>query len=136
MPYANDLVSVTILSDQSVDGDALSTSCFALGAKKGMELVENIKNTEAVFITENGEFLYSSGFPVSDKVKIQKGSMSSIRNILPFLLKENSILINTKNHINESHCQHFYRKPSVSFSCSRKPKRLFYGNKKNNRYKY
>ena len=64
---ANDLVSVTILSDQSVDGDALSTSCFALGAKKGMELVENLKNTEAVFITENGEFLYSSGFPVSDK---------------------------------------------------------------------
>lgn len=67
MPYKNGLVSVTILSDQSVDGDALSTSCFALGAKKGMELVESLENTEAVFITENGEFLYSSGFPVSDK---------------------------------------------------------------------
>ena len=65
MPYKNGLVSVTILSDQSVDGDALSTSCFALGAEKGMELVEKLENTEAVFITEEGEFIYSSGFPAS-----------------------------------------------------------------------
>lgn len=63
MPYENGLVSVTILSDKSVDGDALSTSCFALGAEKGMELVESLENTEAVFITKEGKFLYSSGFP-------------------------------------------------------------------------
>ena len=45
-------------------------------------------------------------------------------------------LINTENHINESHCQHFHRKSSVGSSCPRKPQRLFYGNKENNRYKY
>ena len=67
MPYENGLVSVTILSEQSVDGDALSTSCFALGAEKGMALVESLENTEAVFITETGKFLYSSGFPISNK---------------------------------------------------------------------
>lgn len=64
MPYENGLVSVTILSDQSVDGDALSTTCFALGLEKGMELIESLKNTEAVFITEDGELHYSEGFPV------------------------------------------------------------------------
>ena len=33
-PYDNDLVSVSIISEKSVDGDGLSTSCFALGLEK------------------------------------------------------------------------------------------------------
>ena len=34
-PYDNGLISVTIISDQSVDGDALSTTCFALAWRTG-----------------------------------------------------------------------------------------------------
>ncbi len=33
-PYQNDLLEVTIVSDLSTDGDALSTICYALGWKK------------------------------------------------------------------------------------------------------
>lgn len=62
-PYDNDLVSVTILSDLSVDGDGLSTSCYALGLENGMELIESIPDTEALFVTKDEELHYSSGFP-------------------------------------------------------------------------
>ena len=52
-PYENGLLSVTILSPKSVDGDALSTSCFALGLEEGMKLIESLENTEAIFITDD-----------------------------------------------------------------------------------
>ena len=50
-PCENDLLSVTILSKHSIDGDALSTSCFALGLDKGVNFIQSLENLEAVFIT-------------------------------------------------------------------------------------
>ena len=64
-PYENGLTSVTILSEISVDGDGLSTSCYALGLEKGMELIEKLPGVEALFITEDGEMHYSENFPRS-----------------------------------------------------------------------
>lgn len=61
-PYDNGLVSVTIVSERSVDGDGLSTSCFALGLTKGLELINELPETEAVFITEDGTLHFSDGF--------------------------------------------------------------------------
>lgn len=61
-PYENGLTAVTILSDESVDGDGLSTVCFALGLEKGMELINSLPDTQAVFITEDGELHYSEQF--------------------------------------------------------------------------
>ena len=61
-PYDNHLVSVTIISDKSVDGDGLSTSCFALGLDKGMELINSLPDVQAVFITDDYELHYSDGF--------------------------------------------------------------------------
>lgn len=52
-PYDNGLLSVTILSPESVDGDALSTACFALGLDEGMKLINSLENTEAIFITND-----------------------------------------------------------------------------------
>ena len=60
-PYENDLVSVTIISDKSVDGDGLSTSCFALGLEEGMALVESLDGIHAVFITADGELYLTKG---------------------------------------------------------------------------
>lgn len=60
-PYDNHLYSVTIISDSSRDGDALSTSCFALGLEEGMKLIEALENTEAIFITDDLELHSSSG---------------------------------------------------------------------------
>ena len=60
-PYDNGLISVTIISDQSVDGDALSTTCFALGLEDGLKFAEK-KGVQAVFITKDYELHYTDGF--------------------------------------------------------------------------
>ena len=59
-PVQNDLYQVTIISDSSVDGDALSTTCYALGLEKGMELIRNLDGVEAVFVTDDYELHLSS----------------------------------------------------------------------------
>lgn len=66
-PYDNGLISVTIISDQSVDGDALSTTCFALGLDEGLKFAEE-KGVQAVFITEDYELHYTDGF--QDEIKV------------------------------------------------------------------
>ncbi len=60
-PYDNGLYSVTIISDSSAEGDALSTTCLALGLEDGMELVESLNGVEAVFVTDEYEVVESSG---------------------------------------------------------------------------
>ena len=52
---------MTIISKLSVDGDGLSTSCFALGLENGMKLADSLEGVYAVFITEDGELHYSEG---------------------------------------------------------------------------
>ncbi|MCR4429996.1 MAG: FAD:protein FMN transferase [Tepidanaerobacteraceae bacterium] len=60
-PVDNDLVSVTIISDSSIDADAISTMVFALGLKDGMKYVEETNDVEAVFVTEDRKVYASSG---------------------------------------------------------------------------
>lgn len=61
-PYETDLIAVTIISDTSVDGDGLSTTCFALGLEKGLELVNSLPDVDAVFITDDYVLHYSKDF--------------------------------------------------------------------------
>ena len=61
-PYENNLLGVTIICDSSAEADALSTTCFALGLKAGMKLIEDTPAAEAVFITSDYEMHYSSGY--------------------------------------------------------------------------
>lgn len=65
MPCDNELASVTIISAHSVDGDALSTCCFLMGTEKGMQLIDSLPDIQAVFITRDGEILYSDNFKAS-----------------------------------------------------------------------
>lgn len=60
-PVNNGLLSVTILSTSSVEGDALSTSCYLLGLEQGMELINSISGIEAIFITDDYTLHYSDG---------------------------------------------------------------------------
>lgn len=59
-PVQNDLDQVTVISEKSVDGDALSTTCYALGPEKGMELIRSLDDVEAIFVTKDGQILCSS----------------------------------------------------------------------------
>lgn len=58
-PCDNGLLSVTILSEDSVVGDALSTACFTMGLDAGMDFIKSLDNVEAIFITEAYEVFYS-----------------------------------------------------------------------------
>lgn len=62
MPTDTDVLSVTIISEKghSADCDALSTSCLALGVEKGMALVQNIADTEAIFVDSDGQIHMTS----------------------------------------------------------------------------
>ena len=59
-PVQNDLLGVTILSDSSMEGDALSTYCYLLGLEKGMEYIQSLENVEALFVTKDYEVIWSS----------------------------------------------------------------------------
>ncbi|MDO5695215.1 MAG: FAD:protein FMN transferase, partial [Eubacteriales bacterium] len=61
-PCEDGIAQVTIFSKKSVDGDALSTTCFLLGVAEGMTLIESMADTEALFVTNKGERIFSSGF--------------------------------------------------------------------------
>lgn len=63
-PKINNIAGVTVLSPSSVDADALSTTCYFLGVDAGMKLVESLDDTEVLFITTDGDLIYSSGFPL------------------------------------------------------------------------
>lgn len=60
-PYDNGLLSVTILSGTSADGDGLSTVCFSLGLEKGLGLVNSLEGVYACFIDEDYNIYYSEG---------------------------------------------------------------------------
>ena len=56
-PCDNGLYGVTIFSNKSVDGDALSTSCFALGLEEGTKLIESLEGIDALFVTNEYEII-------------------------------------------------------------------------------
>ena len=60
-PVQNELASVTIFSESSMEGDALSTAAFVLGTGKGLELIESLEGIEAVFIAKDRTVTCSSG---------------------------------------------------------------------------
>jgi len=60
-PVENELMSVTIITDKSIDADALSTTVFAMGLKEGMDFIEKSENMDAVFITKDYKVYVTSG---------------------------------------------------------------------------
>ncbi len=66
-PVENNLYSVTIISDSSCDGDALSTTCFALGIDKAKELISTLSGVDAIFVTADYEIIATSDTYEVDK---------------------------------------------------------------------
>ena len=62
-PVENDLLSVTIVSRDSLTADALSTGLFVFGLQKGMRVAEQIEGLEAVFVTKDRRIHLTSGLP-------------------------------------------------------------------------
>lgn len=60
-PIKNNLASVTIVSDKSIDGEIWSTIGFYQGIEKGKTLIEAQPGIEAVFVTKDLEAVVTSG---------------------------------------------------------------------------
>lgn len=65
-PVQNELASVTVVGNSSLDCDALSTVCMLEGTKKGLEIIEKTPETEAVFISKDLEITLSSGLAIKN----------------------------------------------------------------------
>ena len=65
-PVNNGIVSVSIVADTCTFADGLATAVMVLGHKKGLELVNNLENTECLIVvrTDNETLIdyYSKGF--------------------------------------------------------------------------
>lgn len=65
-PVDNGVVSVSILADECTFADGLATAVMVLGAKKGIELVNQLEDTECFIVTQNKNGAltdhYSKGF--------------------------------------------------------------------------
>jgi len=62
-PVENDLLSVTVVSRDSLTADALSTGLFVFGLQEGMRVAEQIAGLEAVFVTKDRKIFLTSGLP-------------------------------------------------------------------------
>ena len=60
-PADNEVISVSIITDISTDGDGLSTTCLLLGLEEGMRFIEELDGVEAVFVTYDKQVYVTSG---------------------------------------------------------------------------
>lgn len=64
LPINNNVVSITVITDESIMADGYSTTLFALGLEKGMEIVERTEGLETIWVVRNDkkfEIYLSSG---------------------------------------------------------------------------
>jgi len=60
-PSKSGLISTSIITDVSINADALSTATFVLGLEKAMALVESLPGVEAIFITSDKKIYTTKG---------------------------------------------------------------------------
>lgn len=59
-PAENEIISTTVISDNSIDGDGLSTGLYIMGLKKSIKLIEALDGIDAVFITRDNKVYLTS----------------------------------------------------------------------------
>lgn len=69
-PVDNNLYSVTIISEKSEEGDALSTAIFVMGLEDGLSLINTLDDIYAVFITHDYKIHLSDGLIMNNKNEI------------------------------------------------------------------
>jgi len=70
-PFTNKVVSISVVTKDSIKGDAYSTALFSLGLEKGMELVNSKEYLDAIWVIKNDdnyEVYISKG--LEDKFKL------------------------------------------------------------------
>lgn len=60
-PADTGVLSATIISDESIDADALSTTCILLGKDAALTLINSLDNIECILITDDYQIITSDG---------------------------------------------------------------------------
>lgn len=59
-PLDNELHSVTVISNDSLDGDIYTTLLYGMGVNAGITFLQNQPDIEAIFVTKAREIIFSS----------------------------------------------------------------------------
>ncbi len=59
-PLDNELLSVTVISDDSIDGDIYTTLLYGMGVEKSLRYLTTVPHIEAIFVTRTGQVILSS----------------------------------------------------------------------------
>ncbi|MFE8147875.1 FAD:protein FMN transferase [Brenneria goodwinii] len=59
-PRDNELLSVTIISDDSIDGDIYTTLLYGMGVENGLAYLSGLPHIEAIFVTRDRQVILSS----------------------------------------------------------------------------
>ena len=76
-PVKNRILGISVITEKSVDGDALSTTLYTMGVEKGLIYAGNDKNIEVLYVTDENEIHMSDGFKDLFKLKSSKYSVAS-----------------------------------------------------------
>ena len=60
-PFNNELAGVSIITEQSIDGDGLSTVVFSKGLDGGLDFINQSEGIEAIFVTKDKSVYLSNG---------------------------------------------------------------------------
>ncbi len=58
---ANDTWSASVMANEAITSDALSTTLFVLGSEKALTLINSLDDIEAIVIDAKGKMFYSNG---------------------------------------------------------------------------
>mgnify|MGYP000870013042 CR=1 FL=1 len=78
-PANNGIIATTIVSDYSIDGDALSNSLFVLGVNKGLKLIQSFKGIDALWITSDKKIYLTPGMKKIFKVTDTKYKIATLK---------------------------------------------------------
>jgi thiamine biosynthesis lipoprotein len=59
-PLDNELLSVTVISDDSIDGDIYTTLLYGLGVEESLAYLATVPHIEAIFVTKTQQVILSS----------------------------------------------------------------------------
>jgi thiamine biosynthesis lipoprotein len=74
-PVINRILGISVITDKSVDGDALSTTLYTMGVEKGLIYAGNDKDIEVLYVTDENEIHMSEGFKDHFNLKSSKYSV-------------------------------------------------------------
>ncbi|MCF6463697.1 FAD:protein FMN transferase [Clostridium sp. Cult1] len=77
-PSENEVAGISIISDKSIDGDALSTALFVLGVDEGTRLVNTLEGIETIFITKQGEVFVNEN--IMEEFSLGNNKLKLIKN--------------------------------------------------------